>query len=130
MSERDMSEIEGAAGITPLDVLIAKHRRIRDGYATLWAKYGPGGVADSLRKAELSRIKELLRARRAGEPGSKVTEASLDDAAHDHPDYAAFLAMMLSERASFYVKQVELEEVSWEINRGQALLRHIAYEPR
>ena len=129
MSDRDMSEVEAAAGIEPLDILISLHRKRRAEFAALWAKYGTGGVADHLRKSELSRIKEVLRAT-AATAGTKVTEAALDDGAHDHPDYRDFLALAIAERAKFFEAEAALKEVEWRINRGQGLLRYVATEPR
>lgn len=129
MNERDMGELEAGIGVEPLDLLLAKHGKLREKHAALWAKYGPGGVADNLRKAELSRIKEMLRAK-AVESGARMTEAALDDAAHDHDDYHAFIAITLAERAQYYETDAKLRELDWRFQRGQGLLRYVAHEPR
>lgn len=129
MNERDMGELEAGIGVEPLDLLLAKHGKLREQHAALWAKYGPGGVADNLRKAELSRIKEMLRAK-AIESGVKMTEASLDDAAHDHADYRDFIALMLTERVKYFETDAKLRELDWRFQRGQGLLRYVTHEPR
>lgn len=124
-----MSELEAGLGIEPVDVIIQRHRRLREKHAELWGKYGPGGVADHLRKSELARLKELLRAK-AAQAGTKVTEASLDDAAHDHPDYRDFLAMMLADRATLFETEAKLKEIEWTFQRSQSLIRNASFEPR
>lgn len=122
-----MQEAELRAGIQPLDELIEEHRHVRKKAAVLWAKYGPGGVADSLRKAERSRIAEYLRVMAAAE-GRKVTEASLAEAAECHKDYLEFLAMMTQERAEFFELNAQLEEIAFKVNRGQAVMRYVTTE--
>lgn len=122
-----VNEVEIRAGVQPLEELIEEHRFIRNKLAVLWAKYGPGGVADSLRKAERSRIAEYLRVMAAGE-GRKVTEASLAEAAECHKDYLDFLATMTKERAEFFELNAQLEEVEFKINRGQAMMRYATAE--
>jgi len=129
VNERDMGEFEASIGIEPLDLLLAKHGKLREQHAALWAKYGPGGVADNLRKSELSRIKEMLRAK-AIESGVKMTEAALDDASHDHADYHAFVGLMLNERVKYYELDAKLRELDWRFQRGQGLLRYATHEPR
>jgi len=128
MDDRTM-EIEMGAGIEPIDELIAQHRKHRERHAVLWAKYGPGGVADNLRKVELSRIKENIRAMAAA-TGAKVTEAALEDAAHAHNDYFAMVSLMQVERQEFSEVDAKLREIEWRFNRGQGLLRYAANEPR
>lgn len=121
------AEMELRAGVQPIDELLDEHRFVRKKLAVLWAKYGPGGVADSIRKAERSRIAEHLRVMAAAE-GRKVTEASLAESAECHKDYADLLAFMSAERAEYFELNAQLQEIEFKINRGQAMLRFATAE--
>lgn len=127
MSGNPFDERELGAGVQPLSELLDMHRHVRKEFASLWAKYGPGGVAEALRKQELSRIKVLIRVM-AGAERKRLSNDAVDDAAHDHPDYIAFLALMLGERKRFFELECQLQEIEWRVNRGQAMLRLSAVE--
>lgn len=122
-----MTDAEDRAGVQPLDELIAERDVLTERIAPLWAKYGPGGTAEAVRKAEVARIAGLLRAL-AGGKGEKITEAAIDQAAHCHEDYTGLLALMTTERAEFFRLQSQLDILDWKCNRGQALLRLAARE--
>lgn len=122
-------EIEESLGVEALDVILEEHRKLVAEQSSLWAKYGPGGVADHLRKQELARISENLRAVAAGD-GRKVSEKFLDDAAHCHRDYSEFLSLMMQERRRYFQLDAQIKSLEWRINRGQSLLRHVAAERR
>jgi len=122
-----MMETELRAGVQPLEELLDEHRHVRGKLANLWAKYGPGGVAEHLRKAELARIVEYLRAMAIAEE-RKTTEAALDAAAHSHKQYLDFVAQMTKERAEYYELHAQLQEVEWKVNRGQAMMRYATVE--
>ena len=121
------ADAEARAGAQPLAELIDEHRHVRKRVATLWAKYGPGGVAENLRKAELARICEALRARAKME-NKKVTEASITTAAHNHPDYVEFITLMTNERAQYFELHAQMQEIEWKVNRGQAMIRYSTIE--
>jgi hypothetical protein len=118
---------ELAAGVQPIEELLDEHRHIRKELAALWAKYGPFGVAEPLRKQELSRIKVIIRTMLDVE-GKKGTVDAIDDAAHAHPDYVKFLAIMLTERARYFELEAQLKEIEWKVNRGQAVMRYSTVE--
>jgi hypothetical protein len=120
-------EAELRAGVQPLEELLDEHRHIRKRMAALWAKYGPGGVAEHLRKAELARIVEYLRAMAISEE-RKVTESALDAAAHSHKHYLDFVAQMTQERAEYFELHAQLQEIEWKVNRGQAMIRYSTIE--
>lgn len=120
-------ETELRAGVQPLEELLDEHRHVRGKLSGLWAKYGPGGVAEHLRKAELARIVEYLRAMAIAEE-RKTTEAALDAAAHSHKQYLDFVAQMTKERAEYYELHAQLQEVEWKVNRGQAMMRYATVE--
>lgn len=121
------ADTELRAGVQPIEELLDEHRHVRQKFAALWAKYGPGGVADHMRKAELARLVEYLRAMAIAEE-RKVTEAALDAAAHSHKQYLDFIAEMTKERAEFYELQAQLQEIEWKVNRGQAMIRYSTIE--
>jgi FMN phosphatase YigB (HAD superfamily) len=120
-------ETELRAGVQPLEELLDEHRHVRRKVVALWAKYGPGGVAEHLRKAELARIVEYLRAMATAEE-RKTTEAALDAAAHSHKQYLDFIAEMTRERAEYFELNAQLQEVEWKVNRGQAMIRYSTVE--
>lgn len=122
-----MIESELRAGVQPLDELIAEHRHTRKRLSALWAKYGPGGVGEHMRRAEVARIIEYLRAMAMAEE-RKVTEASLDAAAHAHRQYFDFVAVLTNERAEYYELMAQLQEIEWKVNRGQAMIRYSTVE--
>lgn len=122
-----MMDTEIRAGVQPLEELLDEHRHVRGKLASLWAKYGPGGVAEHLRKAELARIVEYLRAMAIAEE-RKTTEAALDAAAHSHKQYLDFVAQMTKERAEYYELHAQLQEIEWKVNRGQAMIRYSTVE--
>lgn len=121
------ADAEARAGAQPLAELLDEHRLIRKKVASLWAKYGPGGVAENLRKAELARLTEYLRAV-AEDEGRKVTEASLNAAAHGHKDYIELVDLMLRERGQYFELHAQMQEIEWKVNRGQAMIRYSTIE--
>lgn len=121
------ADAEARAGAQPLAELIDEHRFVRKKVSALWAKYGPGGVAENLRKAELSRITEYLRVIAEAE-GRKVTEAYLNASAHNHKDYIQFVTLMLKERAEYFELHAQMQEIEWKVNRGQAMIRYSTIE--
>ena len=121
------SDAEVRAGAQPIEELLDEHRFVRTKLAALWGKYGPGGVAEHIRKSELARLTEMLRAIATAE-GRKVTEAGLDAAAHCHKDYKELVALMTTERAQFFELDAQLKEIEWKVNRGQAMIRYQTVE--
>ena len=122
-----MMDTELRAGVQPIEELLDEHRHVRKKVADLWAKYGPGGVAEHLRKAELARIVEYLRAMAIAED-RKMTEAALDAGAHSHKQYLDFVALMTKERAEYFELNAQLQEIEWKVNRGQAMIRYSTVE--
>jgi hypothetical protein len=86
---------------TEADVVIPP--RASDDPAILGSWYGAFGFFDHWRKVRLSLCRELERGKHADQ---KVTEAKLDDLAHTHPAYVAFLTEHLYGR-QLWEKEVE-----------------------
>ncbi len=123
------TEMELRAGVTPLDELLSERQDLVEQIATLRAVYGPFGTWDHQRKSELARIKSLIRLQ-AMRDNRKVTNDIVDEEAHEHPDYTAFVVKGTKERAEYFRLEAELEAIDFRVNRGQSLLRYATYEPR
>lgn len=118
---------EVAAEVESIEKLINEHRTLSRQVAELHGKYGPYGVADDVRKAEVMRIRELLRDE-AVRSGQKVTEAGLDAAAYAHKAYRDLLDTMERERERYFLAANELTYIEWRVNRAQAVLRQRSIE--
>lgn len=118
---------EVAAEVESLEVLITEHRALSRQVVDLYGKYGPFGVADDIRKAELMRIRELMRDE-ALKAGEKVTEAALDAKAYSHPTYRDLLETMANEREKYLLASNELSYIEWRVNRANAVLKQRSLE--
>lgn len=118
---------EVAAEVESMEALINEHRTLSRQVAELYGKYGPYGVADDIRKAELMRLREEARDQ-AMKAGEKVTEAALDAKAYAHPDYHELLGVMEMERERFFLAQNEITYIEWRVNRAYAVLRQRSIE--
>lgn len=68
------------------------------------ALYGPGGLWDATRKAKLALTAAEIR---DGFNGEKVTESKIDELAHSHPDYRAWLDESTKNRALWLTLDAE-----------------------
>lgn len=123
------SEAEARAGVEPLDQLLAERQRLIGQVATLRAVYGSFGTWDHQRKSELARLKSLIRLQ-AIRDKERLNNDQVDERAHEHPDYTVFLTTATRERAEYFKLEARIEDIDFRINRGQALLRFVASEPR
>lgn len=123
------ADIEIRAGVEPLDALLDERATIVAKLAPLYALYGPGGVAESTLSAERCRVVGLLRAMAAAKE-EKITEAALESGARAHPDYLALIAQQTTERAEYFRLTEAMTAIEFRIQRGQALLRAYASEPK
>lgn len=122
-------EIELRVGIEPIDQLLGMRRSVVDAIANLRAVYGPFGTWEHQRKGELSRIKSLIRLQ-AMKDSRKLNNDQVDEEAHEHPDYAAFVIRATRERADYFRLEAKVEDIDYRINRGQALIRYVSSEAR
>jgi len=121
------TDVEEGMGIEPLEPLLEERLRLVDKSAALAAQYGTWGTWEHTRKAELSRIKMLLRAK-AADAETKVTESWLDDAAHNHEDYTSLLALATSQKAIWLRVDARITAIDNRIMRGQAIARFVSAE--
>lgn len=122
-------ETELRAGVEPIDQLLHTRRELVEQVASLRAVYGAFGTWDHQRKSELSRLKSLIRLQ-AMKDNRKVNNDQVDEEAHEHPDYTKFVTLATRERAEYFRLEARIEDTDYRINRGQALLRFVASEPR
>jgi hypothetical protein len=66
--------------------------------ADLFAWYGERGVGENFRKITLSLCSESIRAQHAG---VKISEDRIDDLAHLHPAYLAFMVRTLDGKRAY-----------------------------
>lgn len=102
----------------------ALFQQLADTHAT-WAvgaaRYGPGGTWDALRKSKLALLSADIRDGYA-ERGERVTESRLEEAAHAHPDYVAWLDESTRDRALWLALDAERTAI-------QGRLRLLTYNP-
>lgn len=122
-------EIEARVGIDPLDRLLAERERLAGEASKLYAVYGPFGTAEHRRKVALALAELQVRDRLAAD-GEKATEGKVDALARSHPTYLAFLDGMEAGRAEWLVTETQLQGIADRIQRGNALTRFAASEPR
>jgi hypothetical protein len=120
-------EIEARCGLIPLEELLAERDELVSQVARLRALYGPGGTFEPLRKIELSKAANLVRAQATME-AKKVTEAYLDEMAHVSEGYTQFIVEATSQRADWIVLEERITAIDFTVNRGQSMARFISAE--
>lgn len=130
MSENPRSRLETRLGMQPLEELHAERDLLVTECADLHARYGPGGTYDDLRKAELMRIRAMLRAQYHAARVTSVTEARLDEEAHSHPDYTQIVTDATIGRARLYRLINGIKGIDERIDRDNRLSYHSAAEAR
>lgn len=127
LSSQDASDRERSLGVTPIDDALAAYLDASDALAPLRAMHGTNGTFDHDRKALLAKIKVGLRkdlaanARRRLE--AKLSDAAVDDLAHAHPDYSAFLALSRDEKRRMVELESAMNAITMLGNRHNLLLR-------
>ena len=124
-----LRDIENRIGIGHVDEHQAAWLKLSKEVAPLRALYGPGGTWPDKRKADLSSIRMLLRARYASSE-EKVSEARLDEEAHCHRAYTDAITVATEERTHMAAIEDEMKSLEYLINREQALIRYTTQEPR
>ena len=124
-----LRDIEDRIGIGHVDEHQAAWLKLSKEVAPLRALYGPGGTWPDKRKADLSAIRMMLRARYASSE-EKVSEARLDEEAHAHRAYTDQLTIATDDRKRMAILEDEMRTLEWRVNREQALIRYTTQEPR
>lgn len=120
-------DLEARIGLVPIESLLAERDTLVQQVAELRARHGAFGTYDALRKVQLATIAAKLRAQ-ALATGTKVTEASLDEAAHASPEYADFITQMTEEKAAWAIQENRITSISDTIQRGNVIGRFLASE--
>lgn len=124
-----MADLEAKIGIDSLAELLAKRAELVEEVATLRAKYAAWGLADHVRKIELSRIKGRIRAQAAHDK-RKVNNEQVDEEAHADGDYIDLIATMTIERTRWVRLENQIDSIDVTIMRGTALVRFAGNEAR
>ena len=124
-----IADKELAFGARPMQEIVDEWHTLADKMAPLWAKYGPNGTASAEVDAEEARLDGMFRAMWAAEE-RKTTEAQIKAAIAGHADIKGIIARQTVERAEFYKLEKRMEALQMMANRGQAMLKIAAYEPK
>ena len=119
--------IEARIGIQSIDELHHKRRMYIAKHGTLRAICGPFGTWEFTRKTLLATLRETQRAKNLA-LGIKSTEAAIDDVAHAHPDYAAFITLATANRTTWLTIENEIVEINDLIYRDNAMIYHVTAE--
>lgn len=122
-----LGDIESRMGIPTIESLLAERDELVTQCAPLRAKHGPFGTFDALRKVQLATIAATIRAK-AVEQGVKVTEASIDEAAHSSAEYADFIALGTREKTEWILVENSIQGINDTINRGNVVGRFLSQE--
>lgn len=125
----EIGDKELAFGARPMIEIADEWQVLADKMAPLWAKYGPNGTASAEIDAEEARLDGMFRAMAVADE-KKVTEAQIKAAIAAHPDIKNLVARQTVERAEFYKLDKRMELLQMWANRGQAMLKLAASEPR
>ena len=121
---------EDRAGVDRLDALLAERDEVVRELAGLRPLYGALGLFNHRRKIELARLTMKFVADATADGGKKPTDSVLDAMAHAHPDYVGMVTMATEAAARWVELEEQLESINMRVNRGQALLRYVASEPK
>ena len=117
MMPTPMADIETRMGIQPLEELHAERDVLVKQVAPLKVKWGPGGLGQHLRKAELSMVEETIRGKAAVEE-RKITEAAIEQGGHADPRYVEWLTTAAAEFAEMILLENEIDKINEKIIRG------------
>lgn len=124
-----LGEIEARMGIPSIESLLAERDELVQQVAPLRAKHGPFGTYDALRKVELSTIASALRAQAVAD-GRKMTEASIEEAAHSDSRYVTFVTIATQEKTEWATLENRITGVADTIRRGEAIAYYLSSEAR
>ena|SRR6266550_4063577 len=122
-----LAEIESRMGIPTLDSLLAERDELVSSAAPLRARHGPGGTYPDLRKIELAKIAQIIRAS-AIRDGVKMTEAAIEEAAHADPRYIEYVTEATKQKAQLAIAENRIQGVNETVYRGNAVARFLASE--
>jgi chorismate mutase len=122
-----MAVMEVKMSIEPIENLLDERARLVEQVAELRAQFGPFGVFDHQRKIQLAQIRQSIRLR-AQQDRIKLSNDAVDDMAHAHEDYTAFILVAMQERARWVRLEERINGIDYTINRGQAVARFATAE--
>lgn len=129
MTQPSRWDTELRVGIESLDVLLATRAELVKQVAPLRARYASFGTWDAIRKIELARVAQLIRAEAlASEPPRKLTEAAIEDLSHADGRYADQVIRATEERAKWAELEDQIDAVNDRIARDNALCRFVTQE--
>jgi hypothetical protein len=127
LSPDEANDKERLLGVTPMDDALAAYLDASVRVAPLRAVHGTNGTFDHDRKALLARLRIGIR-RNALLPSQRViagrlTDAAIDDLAHAHPEYLAFLDRSKAEKTQMVEVDSAMLALTMLTNRHNILLR-------
>lgn len=100
-------------------VLMAEQHNLNEEKAPLWAIYGAYGVADNRRKIVLSDRDIAIRAGSKG-PDFKITDKSVEAAAHAEPEYKAYIDTIEEGRTKLMSLDAKITFLEWLIQQRRS----------
>jgi hypothetical protein len=122
-----VSDLERRLNVVPLEELHAERDTLVKQLAPLWARHGPGGSYEALRKIQWTSLAVAIRAQ-AQLDGVKLTESAIEQMAHADAGYGEWVAVMTLERATFKELETRIQAIEDTIHRGNAIVRFLASE--
>jgi hypothetical protein len=102
MGEKPYDTVEERAGVEPLAALHAERDRLITQAARLRALYSDNRMWEAQRKVQLA-VAELKVRDAAVESKTRMTEGKIESLAHTHPEYTAWLARSIEEKATWLI---------------------------
>lgn len=122
-------DAQAKAGCPDLDDIHDKRRTIIETHGELMALHRNKSLLDARRKEILALC--ALEARNKFENGGgKYTEKLIEDHAHAHPRYRAWITESITGGANALMYENLVQECDELVNRGQAVMRQYSSEPR
>lgn len=115
-------DTEAAHGVDALDVLQARLDSTTEEWSKLGALHGPFGKYNDVRKSYLGATAVQLRDEWDTTKG-KLTESQLEQLAHAHENYTAFVDQAVLDHARYLLLDAERDGIMQRIQRGNNILR-------
>lgn len=122
-------EAQARSGVPDLEDIHDKRRTIIETHGELMALHRNKSLLDARRK-EILALCALEVRNKLETAGQKFTEKTIEDHAHAHPRYRAWVSESITGGANALMYENLVQECDELVNRGQAVMRQYSSEPR
>jgi len=119
--------VESRAGVESLAALHAQRDQLIAQSSRMAAIYGPFGMWEALRKAQLA-VAELKVRDAAIAAEAKMTEGKADAMAHTHPEYTAWLSRSIEEKATWIALDNRITTINDRIRSRENEMHYVRAE--